>query len=371
LLKDYGNWCPEIYRSIFIDRHNDNCVRIAPCCQAATRIESVNNFDFNTSPYLTELRQQFNNNEKPSACNQCWQTEKVGHKSRRQSAIEFFELSAPDHTVVLESFDHSATWACNLACIMCKPLYSSTWANELNYNKQKLEEIGRQFQKSNNFLDNFDVSQIKKIHFNGGEPMLNNDQTQLLEKLEEQDVLKNTFISYNTNGTVMPTNKIIDLWKKAQLVKIFFSIDAVNSAFGYIRYPGNWEKTSRNILDMKEHLPGNVMFGFNTTVGNYNLLEIADVYQWFTNNLLTNRFNDASDFNWQLAGNFNIADLNQATKQIAIEQLDKIPQLQGIVNHIKSTINYNRNDEWISKLDEIDQRRKTNWRAVLKVAKYY
>jgi molybdenum cofactor biosynthesis enzyme MoaA len=48
---------------------------------------------------------------------------------------------------------------------------------------------------------------VKKIHFNGGEPLLNDDQLGLLLKLEKQDVLKNVFISYNTNGTVMPSKK--------------------------------------------------------------------------------------------------------------------------------------------------------------------
>jgi len=356
---------------MFVDRINDDQIRVAPCCQAGSSIEPINNFNFNTSPHLSKLRQQFNNGEKPSACNNCWKVEKVGHKSRRQSAIEFFNIATPNTDVVLEGLDHSATWACNLACIMCSPNSSSTWASELNYTKTELINIGRQFQKSNQFLDKIDLSSIKKIHFNGGEPLLNNDQSKLLEELDKQGVLKDTFISYNTNGTIMPSTKIINLWKKARLVKLFFSIDATQSAFEYIRWPAKWETVKSNLLAMKEQLPHNVMFGFNVTVGCYNLFEMVDICKWFDQNLQSNRENDQSDFNWQLADNFAIKNLSQEAKISAIEWLNSAPRLYGIVNHIKSTLPAVGNNDWVNALDIIDRRRGTNWRNSLQIAKYY
>ena len=370
MLNDYGNWCPEIYRSVYIDRHNDTHIRVAPCCQAATRLESVDAFSFETSPHLTDLRERFDRGERPSACNQCWSVEKLGHKSRRQSAIEFFQDPAPDTTIQLQSIDHSATWACNLACVMCSPHNSSLWATQESLTRDDLKSLGRHFQKSNNFLDQLDVSHIKKVHFNGGEPLLNNDQTELLLKLEEQGVLKDTFISYNTNGTVMPSNRVIDLWKQARLVKIFFSIDAVGPAFEYVRWPGKWNQTSQNILDMRANLPSNVMFGFNTTVGSYNLLEIAEVHRWFEQNIQTNREGDPSDFCWQLAGNFDPVVLSRIIKMQAIEQLKPIAELVGLVGYVESTLSEPGNNSWTVALDKIDSKRNTNWRTALKVSHF-
>jgi molybdenum cofactor biosynthesis enzyme MoaA len=367
----HNNWCPEIYRGLFVDRINDDRIRVAPCCQAESSVELVDTFDFNLSPHLNKLRQEFNNGNYPSACNRCWKVEKNGHKSRRQSAIEFFNIATPNTEVVLEGLDHSATWACNLACIMCGPDNSSLWASELNYTKTELIDIGRQFQKSSQFLDKIDLSSIKKIHFNGGEPLLNNDQSKLLEELDKQGVLKDAFISYNTNGTIMPSTKIINLWKKARLVKLFFSIDATNSAFEYIRWPAKWETVKSNLLAMKEQLPHNVMFGFNVTVGCYNLFEMVDICDWFEQNLQSNREHDQSDFNWQLADNFAIQNLNQEAKLSAIECLDSVPRLHGIVNYIKSVLPAVENNEWVNALDIIDRRRGTNWRTSLQIAKYY
>jgi len=366
-----SNWCPEIYRNIFIDRHNDDHLRVAPCCQAASRVESLKGFDFYTSPYLQDLRQRFNQGDRPIECARCWENERLGQKSRRQSAIEFLNLAEESHEVILESIDHSSTWACNLTCIMCGEINSSSWATEVGTSRENLQKMGRLFQRRNNFLDQLDIRHIKKIHFNGGEPMLNDDQANLLARLNQQGVLKNVFASYNTNGTIMPNDRIINLWKQSRLIKLFFSIDATEHAFEYVRYPGRWEGTAKNILAMKKDLPGNVMFGFNITVGTYNILELLDLYKWFQENISCNRENDSSDFCWQIAYNYDPAWLPVEIKQQAIRELKDIAEYRGIVSYLKKHINYVAVENWVQSLDQIDQRRGTNWRQSLRIGKYY
>ena len=148
-MKQSDTWCPEIYRNIYIDRVNHDKVRIAPCCQAQGSTVDIKNLNFESDAFLTDLRTKFTAGQKPVACSRCWQAEELGQKSRRQSAIEFFNLDKSDTTVTLESIDHNVTWACNLACIMCNPNYSSTWANELKLNKSQLTTLGRSLIKSN------------------------------------------------------------------------------------------------------------------------------------------------------------------------------------------------------------------------------
>jgi hypothetical protein len=169
----------------------------------------------------------------------------------------------------------------------------------------------------------------------------------------------------------MPSDKIMELWKKARLVKLFFSIDGTESAFEYVRWPGKWLDVSKNLLEMKKQLSSNVMFGFNVTVGCYNLFDIAEVSRWFDQHLQHNKEGDNSDFNLQFANNFNIKNLNRSTKMLAIECLESIPRLQGIVEYIKSTLNYVEDNKWITDLDVIDQSRNTNWRKSLQIGKYY
>jgi hypothetical protein len=356
---------------MFIDRFNNDQVYVSPCCQAIGAREPADKFNFYTSKTLTNLRNQFNAGNFPKECDRCWQAEKHGHKSRRQSAIEFFNLSTEDRTVIFEGLDYSGTWACNLACIMCSPSFSSTWASEMSLPKAELAKIGKLFQKSNNFLDQVDVRSLKKLHFNGGEPLLNNDHLSLLEKLNDNNLLKNVFISYNTNATIQPSPRLIELWSKAKLIKIFFSIDATETAFEYVRWPANWNQVQDNILNLKNNLPGNVMFGINSTVGCYNVFEIKHVWDWFLKNIKTNNSGDSSDFCWQMANNYNIGNLSIAAKQAAIAYLENTPELQGIVSYLRTSIDYVQSDQWITKLDNLDIKRGNKWRDSLHIAQHY
>jgi organic radical activating enzyme len=369
LSNDYNNWCPEVYRGLFVDRHNDDQLRVAPCCQAVSNLTPVSNFDFKSNEYLQLLRSEFADGKKPAACSRCWQDEKLGKKSRRLSAIELFDIKDQSTQVVLESIDHTATWACNLGCIMCSPMNSSTLATELDISPAQLFSMGRRYQKSNNFLNPLDVTNVKKLHFNGGEPLLNNDQIELIQKLADQGVLHNTFISYNTNGTVLPSTQLVELWKQTKLVKLFFSIDATGTAYEYIRYRASWKDTVDNILFLKQSLPSNVMFGLNVTIGAYNVLEMLDLWNWFNSHLLTNREGDSSDFCWQSAYNYNMLTLLPNIKNDAILQLQDIPEFSGLVNMLKS--DHVANNTWIKQLDTIDTRRNTNWKQSLQIGKYY
>ena len=366
---DCNVWCPDVYKNIFIDRVNDDQLRVGPCCQADQVIENVENFDFESSPYLTNIRQDFDRGTFAPACHRCQNDELVGKHSRRLSVIDFYENM--DRKIALESIDFSSTWACNLACIMCNEQYSSTWAVELNIPDDRLRVLGRKINKSKNFLNQLDLSQIKRIHFNGGEPLINDDHLLILKQLQTQGTLGTVAISYNTNGTQYPSDAAIDLWSQAKLVKLYFSIDAVEQAFEYIRWPAKWTQTKENLLKLRENMPSNVMFGFNVTVGCYNIFEIADVLTWFKYNYSTNREHDHSDFVYQIANNFDPKFLSAKAKHAAIQHLSGHDEFQGIVTHLKNFINYNVPDQWYDKLDAIDQRRGNDWKQILKVAEFY
>lgn len=365
------NWCPEVYKGAYIDRFNDDTIIVSPCCNAARIREPLNTYDFKTSPYLNEIRQAFDRDEQHPACRRCWDAESAGQRSRRQNNIDFFSSKLNDTAVVLESVDYAATWACNLACVMCSPVFSSTWASELDLNRSELKNIGKLYQKQNSIMEKIDFSAVSRLHLNGGEPMLNNDQISIFEQVDRYHRLSNLTVSYNTNGTVFPSEKIIDLWKKTKWVRLFFSIDATDAAYNYVRYPSDWQKTAENLLAMKEQLPSNVMFGMNLAVGCYNIFEVADVWRWFEQNLKTNREGDASDFAWQFVYQSELKYLSKSAKQGAIKHLQDLPVFQGLVQHLKDTIDSPEDTNWINMLDTADQRRGTDWRKTFRIAEYY
>jgi uncharacterized Fe-S cluster-containing radical SAM superfamily protein len=368
LEKQTNNWCPEIYRGLYVGRYNDDRISIAPCCQADQEVFSAHDFDFKKNNYLESLRSQIKYGSKPNACKRCWEAETVGLKSRRQSAIEFYNIKEDYSNTILESLDYSTTWACNLGCIMCGPYNSSVWARELNMSKNDLMSIGKFSLRKNNFLFSVDPTDLKKMHFNGGEPLINSDHVCFLKKVLERNKNK-LFVSYNTNGTIYPSAETIDLWESLDLVKLFFSIDGIQNAYEYIRWPGKWQDTADNLLKMKSDLPGNVMFGFNITVGCYNLLEIEEVWKWFQSNMACNREGDLSDFNWQIAYNYDPGFASPAVKAISQSTLGQIPVFSGLLSYLnKESV---ENNDWIGTLTKIDSRRGTNWRKALKIGQFY
>jgi MoaA/NifB/PqqE/SkfB family radical SAM enzyme len=372
LSNNYDNWCPEIYRGLFIDRFNSDQIKVAPCCAAKPAIENSADFSFESSPYLTKLREQFDRGERPVECHQCWDAEACGNKSRRLSATEFCPIPQHDNDqVVLEGIDYNCTWACNLSCVMCDPQWSSSWATDLNLPKNELLTMGRLYRNKNNVLENLNISQVRRVHFNGGEPLLNNDHTELLLQLEQAGVLKDTKISYNTNGTTMPTPVAVDLWSKANLVRLYFSIDAVGPAFEYIRQPGNWAQVSKNMLDMKESMSSNVAFGFNITVGSHNIFELDELNLWIQEKLATNKEGASTVVSWQIAYNFNPGNLTRQAKLDAIKYLTPLDSFNGLANYLTSTLDNTPDNSWINTLQEIDARRNTNWKQALKIGQYY
>lgn len=366
---DCDLWCPDVYKNMFLDRVNDDRLRIAPCCQADQSIEATAQFAFETSTYLNQIRAHFDQGRFAPACHRCQQDEAVGKRSRRQSVIELY--AAPDRTIALDSIDFSSTWACNLACVMCNEQYSSTWATELGVGDQRLEQLGRRTHKSKEFLERIDLSAVTRVHVNGGEPLINDDHLLILRGLQDLGRLDQVSVSYNTNGTQRPSRAAMELWSQCRLVKLYFSIDGIGQSYEYIRWPAQWNQTTQNLLELRHTLPSNVMFGFNVTVGAYNIFETADVLRWFQYNYSTNREGDASDFVYQIAKNFDPKFLCREAKQAAIDRLGQITEFEGIVAHLKNHINYKATNDWCDQLDVIDQRRGLEWRRVLQVGKYY
>jgi uncharacterized Fe-S cluster-containing radical SAM superfamily protein len=364
LSNDYSNWCPEIFRNLFVDRFNQDAIRIAPCCQAKPVIVSIDQFDFATNEHLTSLRVQNQDNQRTAECNACWQAEDMGQRSRRQWAVSRFDR--PTYEVVLEGIDHSATWACNLACVMCGPENSSSWAAELDLTSDQLSTIGRKYQKLNNFTDKIDLSSVIRLHFNGGEPLLTNEHLDLLNYFDNKDLLKNLIISYNTNGTVAPTSAVLDLWSRAKQVTLFFSVDGIGPVFDYIRWPGQWNNVSENILRIKHACPG-VRIGFNVTIGNYNILEVGEIWNWFVSNINS----DGTDFNVQMVNKFTCQLPSEAVAEV-VNQLAGIAIFQGLVDSVGCNNTLAQGSgHWTKRLESIDQRRGTSWRTALKIGKYY
>ena len=360
-----SNYCPAVWKTLSLDRYNEDKISVAPCCQAQSKLTDAADFDFASDPWLQEIRLSFLRGERPQSCRACWDAESSGKLSRRKTEQTHWGAE-PNYQIELKGLDYQATWACNSACIMCDPGKSSMWANELGFSNHQLRGLGRHFQKRNPYLDKVPLENLNMIHFNGGEPFLNSDALDFLKRVVDVVPTEELRLSYNTNGTIFPDPELIDLWAKMRSVRLMFSIDAVGDAFNYVRWPGRWDRVDANITKMLRTTPGTVVWSINATVGCYNIADLAALTEWFDERFAA--CDPPAHFFWQVAYNFHPGGLNEASKQAIRERYADHHVWKYILGYLDHD---NRDDNWIKKLEMIDQRRGTDWTQALSISQYY
>lgn len=216
---------------------------------------------FNSKP-MKDARVDILGDSKLTSCAGCYSEEISGFESRRarenfksniftltrfdksfaQSKWNSRFLSALDRQDQASPIDWHIDLGneCNLCCKMCGPAASSLMASK--YKKWNIEftpvknwvhdELAWQ-----NFLLSIDnTPNLNRLHFMGGEPMLNKRLYQIIDYLLEKKKT-DINISFVTNGTFYDDN-FYDKLLKFKSCDIEVSIESVNNTNLYIRQPG-------------------------------------------------------------------------------------------------------------------------------------
>jgi hypothetical protein len=365
-------YCPDIWKSLYVAKKTSNTVSIGFCCQNNTVDTATDLIKFQETK--KQKQDEFQSAVKPTQCNNCWHVEKTGSPSRRHASINWFDNNYPitDTTNELISLDWNSENVCNLSCITCGPKFSSRWRQEiLNYSFNNTSNKYINNLQDNKFWKLLDLTRLRRLYFNGGEPLLDHDHIEILSYLDSINRLPSVELSYNTNGTVIPSDKVIDLWKKVKLLRISISIDAVGLAFEFIRWPAKW----RQILDFITFINQqsfNTIINITCTIGIHNILEVDQLIEWQCVNLPTNNQGDPVDINFQLVGAFShggeVLSLSNASKELAmiiLSQLTKIKTYSVWPAIERGLLNANGSNQWIMYLNELDNHRNIKWQDYL------
>lgn len=245
--------------------------RISPCPFGPVEIQ-VDSDDSQQirwmHPKLEELRQKFINNEKPSECKRCWDEEDAGMQSLRLRTTIY-------HPTAYQDLVETGNWkdgpieiviktsnVCNIACRSCAGWDSSYYGPEGQYYidtykttdpkvphrlyNQFVQSRDKMYHRADLWTDR-DLSNVKKINFFGGEPLLDKEHPTMLQRLVDSGKSQEVTLFYSTNCQQQPGNYLEKLWSQFKRVEIFFSVDGMNEQFEYLRWPGNWGKTQKNI----------------------------------------------------------------------------------------------------------------------------
>lgn len=299
--------CLDVYKNLNI-QIVDQSVSVSPCCLYPTAQTST--IDFLINPLLVSVRQQWNDDIIPDSCQGC--------KRHANSNQWYADNGYTDTSVELLRIDYWTGDTCNLKCVICGPDNSSAWKEEL-----KIPLIKRK-NTVNYTWQNLEISKLKFIHFNGGEPLLSKEHVKFLKAIP---IKSQVHLNYNTNGTVLPSDDLTELWNQFKLVQLDFSIDDIGDRFEYQRYPAKWNDVVKNLQWFIDNSPVNCMFSVNTTVSILNQSNISQLIDWLTKNFHTNRVSDPIEYRQQLAK--GIFSVDYMDKKVVIDFLDKCDQRRG------------------------------------------
>lgn len=239
---------------------------------------------------IVQVRQQMLDGIRPTACNKCWALEDLDCQSDRQlknamldhfsnTDISLLYQRAKDNQASVVSYKIDTSSTCNSTCVTCGPELSTAWRSLKS--KHRTVPIKRAALITKSAINGLvDFKTAVAINFRGGEPLLSKTNFFALEQLIAHG---NTdcFISFTTNGSIIPNEYQLSLLKQFKNLNFNLSIDGTNKVFEYLRYPLTWSSMLKTIEFCRQL---QISVSASYTISNLNIMYHKETVQWFKDN---------------------------------------------------------------------------------------
>ncbi len=270
----------------------DSQGRVKPCCRfnQGESIKQDRNLYKNSlstifnDDLMKEMRTKMLNGEKVDGCIRCYEEEESGKKSLRERFNQIADLQPSSEDPTITWLELAISNQCNLQCRMCDSRYSQMWFED------ELKMFGRTFSKTKhatvplNIIDEH-LSSIRHIKFTGGEPLLTPSHYEILDKLLSSGRAAEMYLNYSTNLTIMPSDQLIEIWKKFKWIEIAASFDGIRDTWELVRYPSKWsraEQVMRHFFKLTNEL--DIRIVLRSTISVNNILGLAEQFAWWEEN---------------------------------------------------------------------------------------
>lgn len=278
-----------------------NLGKPAPCCLSQESIPTLsqcrNLQDVNTfykSNEMRSIRESMLKGEEPSVCQKCFETERSGAWSYRQSMNQAFagllnevkEARNPLPSCDPSFLDLRIGNKCNLKCRMCSPYSSALLTKEWNeFFQRDRKQVSKVDFNEDLLMDLPETwNKVSLINFAGGEPLISQKVEKILWQLIDLGRSSQVHLRFNTNLTNLPP-RIVEAFRYFKAVDMVVSLDGFKEINSYIRFPSIWEEIIANIDFLKEHFKEILaskedfhsffQVRFNLTVQIYNIFSIG------------------------------------------------------------------------------------------------
>lgn len=347
------------FKGMYVERKTQDQVALGHCC-ASTLGPTTNRVDFYHYPQFMQSRQSWSENQ-VAGCDVCWHPESNGQHSFRRGYVDWMRKWSAGHDAqepALWKLDYNVGPVCNAKCIHCSSAFSSLWrAEDERYGERSWIDFGDV--AKNDVTHDIDVSQLRVLYINGGEPFLSPDSQRLLERVREHGDISRLTFQTNTNGSIRPGPEIIRLWRQCKSVDIFVSLDATDRAFNYVRYPLDWSQVVDNMRFMSE-IDSRIRVKISISLGAHTIDELEMTWQWFLCN--RERFNmDETAFGvHRCYGHLDPAQASADLKDIWLQDLEGTRWYPEAETMLSSPMPQ-KPQAWQDWLIRLDHRRGSYW----------
>jgi len=288
-------YCKLQYKQVAVTHmsgHKGSMVR--PCCSFINgkdinwdnnKLKNINSFN---GVFHTDEWKLLRESAKTDNCNHCVKSEIQNLRSLRIYWNKIIE----DTDTQLEIMHISVDSLCNMSCLSCSPVQSSSWNKKKNL--KELNKNGFLYEHNNeltSYVDNFkrvaantDYSKLKILKISGGEPFYSENVYWFLTLLESKTDLSNIELWLNTNASIIPKNNIWEIIKKFKTVHIDMSIDAIGDYHEYVRYGSKWSDILSFINFIKTNKTDNINLEIHSVYSILNFNVFNDILAFCENN---------------------------------------------------------------------------------------
>jgi len=316
-----------------------------------------------------EIKQDMLEGRYPSNCEGCYFQEKHRDKNFNDISSRIYYAKEIGPYISPNLFDNNKNfelrhidlrWSnkCNQACVYCGSDYSSKWAKELNISvnsdKKQRDKLKKYVFKN--------IKNLKNIYMAGGEPLLMNENKELLNLLLEEN--SDVHLRINTNLSHTNTG-VFELIQKFKNVHWTVSVESIEEQYEYIRFGGNWKKFLDNLKLIQSNNSHKISFNMLYFILNYD--SIFDCISYFKNlGFHNNSFVIGPLYTPIYFNILNLPDKNiENLKEKFIDEINKKPgfilqnSYENILKYLNEPFDKNLKDTYNS-LKMLDKRRNIN-----------
>lgn len=261
----------------WVNLHINTQGQFKPCCGGGKNFGNVSDdwsYINQTNDELNLLKEELLTGRQPKFCQGCqerdWYSEYLSKNVQFDDPKKFR----------LMSLDMRWNTTCQLSCVYCNHLFSSTWQKlEHNYKKIPIQN-SRPYHSNYPQLFKFieqNQETLERVSLLGGEPLLIKENLQLLELLSDKVSIE-IFTNLNVD---IEDNQIFRTLASRSNVKWYISMETTGVRFEYVRRGADWNKQCHNLSWAKQYLPEQHVFDLHAQFCVYSAFDLVNLYDYF------------------------------------------------------------------------------------------